>query len=53
MAIDQTKGEVFRTEVHKIADRANLLRLVDLVEEEAKDWLDSNYPDWRNPAAYW
>ncbi len=26
------------------ADQANKL---------ASDWLDANYPDWRNPGAYW
>lgn len=21
--------------------------------EKAQAWLDANYPDWRNPLAYW
>jgi hypothetical protein len=21
--------------------------------DEARDWLQENYPDWQNPMAYW
>ncbi len=25
----------------------------DMHEKQAEQWLDQNYPDWRNPLAYW
>lgn len=25
----------------------------DILDREAQEWLDKNYPDWRNPLAYW
>lgn len=26
---------------------------MDLIDSQADAWLKQNYPDWRNPAAYW
>lgn len=36
----------------RIRDKADY-NTGDMHVKQAQDWLDQNYPDWRNPLAYW
>ena len=45
----KTGSHVFTTEYF----RWDGFKTTDLLEKEARAWLDENYPDWESPVAYW
>ncbi len=43
---------IFQTEPMS-SDGKDSYHISDICSKQANDWLDKNYPDWKNPAAYW
>jgi hypothetical protein len=47
-------GEVVHTtEPIQLPDNRSRYQVAEQSDKAAVAWLDANYPDWRNPGAYW
>mgnify|MGYP001606995066 CR=1 FL=1 len=49
------KAVIYTTPVYQLPSERTkeFYVLTDRVDEEAKEWLDTHYPDWQNSGAYW
>lgn len=44
---------IYYTEPIEIKNEEERNQIIEQAEEKIKSLLDEQYPDWRNPAAYW